>query len=320
VTFVENLDSIDGRHRMLAGGKAASLGELRRAGITTPPGFVLLSTAFDAFLDGENIAQAIDSHLARVDPDAIDSVEAAAKQIQSLILNAKFPSNMADEAQASFQSLNAPHVAVRSSATAEDSATAAWAGQLDSFLNTTEQSVIPNIQRCWASLFAPRAIAYRFAMGLQHHRVSVAVVVQAMVQSEVAGVAFSVHPLAPHTNQIVIEAGFGLGEAVVSGAITPDRYVVDKKERIILDAVSCHQKMMLVRNGSQGNQWVQVPKERQGKRKLSGKQIMALSEIVIDIETHYGFPCDIEWVMAESAFSITQSRPITAKSAHHEPP
>ena len=311
MAFVKNFLCIGGRHTVLAGGKGASLGELTRMGIAVPPGFVVLTTAFDKFLEQAEITTAVDSLLVNVDPNAIDTIEQASTKIQSLVLHADFPRDVADAVQTSFQHLNAPQVAVRSSATAEDSSLAAWAGQLDSFLNTTEGTLIENIQRCWASLFTPRALSYRFAKGLQSQHISVAVVVQTMVQSEVSGTAFSVHPVTTDSNQIIIEAGFGLGEAVVSGQITPDCYVIDKNERIILNATTCRQERMLVRSVAQGNKWVEVSQEKQGARKLSGRQIMALSEIVVDIEAHYGFPCDIEWAMADSIFFVTQSRPIT---------
>ena len=145
------------------------------------------------------------------------------------------PKDIGTAIQKEYKKLDAEYVAVRSSATAEDSASAAWAGQLDSFLNTTEKDLLKNIQKCWASLFTPRAIFYRYEKGLHKQKISVAVVVQKMVESEVSGIAFSVHPVTEDRNQLIIEAGFGLGEAIVSGQITPDSYVVEKEPRRIID-------------------------------------------------------------------------------------
>jgi phosphoenolpyruvate synthase/pyruvate phosphate dikinase len=315
MAFVKSLLCVDRRHTALAGGKGASLGELARAGLPVPVGFVVLSTAFEHFLEQAGITTALNALLNSVNPEVIESVDEAAQKIQSLVLRADLPADVADEVQTSFQHLSAPQVAVRSSATVEDGSSAAWAGQLDSFLNTTESTLKKNIQRCWASLFTPRAVAYRFAKGLQSEHISLAVVVQKMVQSDVSGVAFSVHPLALDSNQIVIEAGFGLGEAIVSGDIIPDSYVVDKNERIILNTTTHRQERMLVRDVVQGNKWIEVPHEKQARKKLSGQQILALSEIIVDIEMHYGFPCDIEWAMSNSVFSVTQSRPITTLGA-----
>jgi len=314
MAYVKSFLQLDRHDTALAGGKGASLGELTRAGIPVPTGFVVLSTAFDTFLRKTGVIKAVDSLLATVDPNALDMVEHASEKIENLVRQAEFPREVADEVQTYFRDLKAPWVAVRSSATAEDGSSAAWAGQLETFLNTNERTLIGNIQRCWASLFTSRAVSYRFAKGMQGQHISVAVVVQAMVQSEVSGVAFSVHPLTQDSNQLIIEAGFGLGEAIVSGQITPDGYVVDKHDRLILDTNTCRQERMLVRSVAGGVQWVDVPSEKQALKKLSGQQILALADIVIDIEKHYGFPCDIEWTMVDSMFSITQSRPITTLS------
>lgn len=212
-----------------AGGKGASLGEMTRAGIPVPPGFVILTNAFEQFIDETDLRQEIEANLTDVDHEAVHTAERASEQIQSLILGAKMPGSIQKEVEVAFKELGAEFVAVRSSATAEDGAENAWAGQLDSFLNTTEAALLENVKKCWASLFTPRAIFYRIEKRLQDHHVSVAVVVQKMVNSESSGIAFSVHPVTEDPNQLIIEAGFGLGEAIVSGSITPDSYVVEKE-------------------------------------------------------------------------------------------
>ena len=167
--------------------------------------------------------------------DDIDAVEAASNEIQQLILKPPIRSQLADEIMASFAKLDARFVAVRSSATAEDSLSAAWAGQLDSFLNTTKDTIVDNVKKCWASLFTPRAISYRLEKGLANQKISVAVVVQKMVDSEMSGIAFSVHPVTQDKNNMIIEAGFGLGEAIVSGQITPDDYTIQKSPLSIIE-------------------------------------------------------------------------------------
>jgi pyruvate,water dikinase len=307
---VRNLRDLNKRDTVLAGGKGASLGEMTQAGIPVPPGFVVLSNAFDAFLEGPDLNVEIASVLRTVDHKELYAVEEASAKIQSLILGADFPKDIADEVQRSFRGLNADLVAVRSSATAEDGAAAAWAGQLESFLNTTDKMLLENIKKCWASLFTPRAVFYRFERGIQED-ISVAVVVQKMVDSDISGVAFSVHPVTQDQNQVIIEAGFGLGEAIVSGRITPDRYVVEKKEWLILETNIVKQEKMLVKRPCGGTEWADVPDGKQSIQKLSGRQIMALARMVLDIEAQYGHPCDIEWALERSAFYITQSRPIT---------
>lgn len=294
-----------------AGGKGASLGEMTRAKIAVPPGFVILASAFENFIATTGLRVELHAALDEVDHREMHTVEHASEKIQQLILATAFPAHLKKEIATAAKKLNAKFVAVRSSATAEDSASAAWAGQLDTYLNTTEKTLFKNIQRCWASLFTPRAIFYRFEKGLQKSHISVAVVVQKMVQSEVAGVAFSVHPVTKDRNQLIIEAGFGLGEAVVSGAITPDSYVLDRRTWKPLDINISEQKKMITKGVNGGSVWKKVPKVKQGIQKLSNSHIVKLAKLVVHIEKHYGFPCDVEWALEKGKLCITQSRPIT---------
>ncbi len=249
--YVIDLKKITKKDTAIAGGKGASLGEMIKAGFPIPPGFVILSDAFDKFY------------------------------------GSAFPKELAKEILAEFKKLKSKYVAVRSSATAEDSASAAWAGQLESYLNTTEKNLIENVKKCWKSLYSPRAISYRTQKKLSKKKISVAVVVQKMIASEVSGVAFSVHPVTEDKNQMIIEAVFGLGEALVSGKVTPDSYVIEKDSLKLLDI------------------------NKQGRQKLLEKQIKELAKLVGEIENHYGFPVDVEWARAGGKFYILQSRPIT---------
>jgi len=209
--FIKKFEEIGKGDAEIAGGKGASLGEMTRAGIPVPAGFVILSESFEQFLKDTDLNVEIDSILHTVDHEKVHTVEGASEKIQALILGADMPVDIAKEIEKNFSNLGAEFVAVRSSATAEDSASAAWAGQLDTFLNTTKETLLENVQKCWASLFTPRAIFYRFEKGLHKDHISVAVVVQKMVQSEVSGISFSVHPVTEDRNQLIIEAGFGLG-------------------------------------------------------------------------------------------------------------
>jgi phosphoenolpyruvate synthase/pyruvate phosphate dikinase len=295
----------------IAGGKGASLGEMTHAGIPVPMGFVVLSAAFEAFIKETDLAQEIDTILHGVNPQEIHTVEAASEKIQGLIKNPVIPAAISDEINAHFKILNAEYVAVRSSATAEDNAEHAWAGQLDSYLNTKENNLLEKVQACWASLFTPRAIFYRFEKMLHETQISVAVVVQKMVASEASGIAFSVHPVTEDRNQLIIEAGFGLGEAIVSGQITPDSYVVEKIPRRIIDINVNKQGRALYCAPTGGNEWRNIPEPKSSARVLDEKQILELSELILRIENHYGFPCDIEWALDGGKFYIVQSRPIT---------
>lgn len=313
--YIRSFASLTKKDAKIAGGKGASLGEMMCTGIPVPPGFVILASAFDDVLAKNDLFVEIDSILHSVNVENMESVEKASERIQSIVTNADMPTTLVKAVILHYKKLKSPFVAVRSSATAEDSASAAWAGQLDTFLNTTEKMLLKNIKKCWASLFTPRAIFYRNEKKLHKKHISVAVVIQKMVQSEVAGVAFSVHPVTQNRNQMIIEAGWGLGEAVVSGEITPDSYVVEKKERLLLDISVSEQTHALYKDAKNGGAvWKVLGKKQQNIQKLPGKEILTLAKLVAAIEKHYGFPCDIEWAFEKGTFYITQSRPITTLS------
>lgn len=308
--YIKDFSELNKSNADIAGGKGASLGEMMQAGIPVPDGFVVLSTTFDHFLHETDLTQEIDSILTTVDHKEMHTVEGASEKIQGLIKNVQMPKSIAEEIKNQFKVLDTEYVAVRSSATAEDGQEHAWAGQLDSYLNITKENVLEKVQHCWASLFTPRAIFYRFEKGLNTTKISVAVVVQKMINSEKSGIAFSVHPVTEDRNQLIIEAGLGLGEAIVSGQITPDSYVVEKEPRNILDVNVSEQSRGLFRKSDGGNEWIELG-EKGKKQALSEIQINELSELIIKIENHYGFPCDIEWAFESGEFYIVQSRPIT---------
>lgn len=314
--LVRNFTGLSKADAHLAGGKGASLGEMTNAGIPVPPGFVVLSDSFEQFIRETDLIQEIDAILDAVNHKEIHTVEQASESIRALILSRAMPKDIETAIMKSFAELNTKHVAVRSSATAEDGKEHAWAGQLESYLNVQEATVLEKVKLCWSSLFTPRAIFYRFEKGLHTTKISVAVVVQKMVESEVSGIAFSVHPVTEDRNQLIIEAGFGLGEAIVSGSVTPDSYVVEKEPRHILDINVSTQDRGLYRaeHASKehgNNEWRTIPEPQASSQVLTEKQILEFAEIIMTIENHYGFPCDIEWAYEKGKFYIVQSRPIT---------
>ncbi len=304
----------------IAGGKGASLGEMTQAKISVPPGFVVLSNAFDRFIEETNLKEEIRARLTEVDPQDTNSVDRASNILRDVIHDTPMPKDLEKEILTALKKLDAKFVAVRSSATAEDSSIASWAGELETYLNTEKKNVLERVKQCWSSLFTPRAIFYRHEKNLIDHYVSVAVVVQKMIQSEISGIAFTVHPVTEDTDQMIIEAGFGLGEAIVSGQVTPDSYIISKSEMSILDINIGEQGRMLVRKTgnkkgeedeeNKSNHWIALNKKG-AQQKLSGKEIMKAAQLFVHIEKHYGFPCDIEWAMEGEKFYITQSRPIT---------
>jgi pyruvate,water dikinase len=309
--FIKNLNQLGSQNVDCAGGKGASLGEMLKAGLPVPPGFVILASAFDQFLAKTDLNIEIDTCLSQVNYDDIYSVERASKKIRASLAAVEFPKDIfVQEVETKFKELKTERVAVRSSATAEDSSIASWAGELESYLNVTAEGLFDAIKKCWSSLYTPRALFYRFEKKLLNQKISVAVVVQKMIQAEVAGICFTVHPVTQDKQQLIIEAGYGLGEAVVSGSITPDSYVIRKTDWSILDENVAIQKKKIVQS-IDGIKTVIVAKADQNKQKLTNDQIIELAKLAKQVEDHYGFPCDIEWALANGKFYLTQSRPIT---------
>jgi pyruvate,water dikinase len=259
--FTKNFKQLTKKDVAIAGGKGASLGEMTKAGLPVPPGFVVTANAFERFLLEREIDADIEAILKKVNHKDINSVEKASEEIRGIILGEKMPKDIGEEVKVNYKKLfftspqpspksereQSGFVAVRSSATAEDSKIASWAGELETYLNVGEKGLLKHVQMCWSSLFTPRAIFYRFEKKLHQQKVSVAVVVQKMIQSEVSGIAFTVHPVTKDYNQMVLEAGFGLGEAIVGGLVTPDTYVVHKKDFSILDINVSEQTMKIVK-------------------------------------------------------------------------
>jgi len=309
--FIKDFKEIDKKDIQIAGGKGANLGELIKIGIPVPDGFIILAGAFEGFLEENDINVEIKKSWNRINIKDIESVEENSEILRDLISKAKMPKKIEEEILKEFGKLRIKYVAVRSSATAEDSKIDSWAGELETYLNTTKENLIENIKKCWSSLYTPRAIFYRFQRKLNHTPVSVAVVVQKMVQSDVSGVCFTVHPVTKDKNQMVIEAVWGLGEILVSGQITPDTYVIEKDTLNILDKNINLQEKMIVRS-KVGNKLVSVPQAKQSKQKLSKEQIRKLSRICLKIENHYQYPQDIEWALENRKFYILQTRPITS--------
>ncbi|MFH1207171.1 MAG: PEP/pyruvate-binding domain-containing protein [Patescibacteria group bacterium] len=311
IQFVLPFTKLGKKNVDIAGGKGASLGEMIQAGIPVPPGCVVLAGSFDQFVKATGIDKKIEAELKKVNPKNIKSVDTASANLRKLIKSAKFPKDIGIEVLKEFSKLKSPFVAVRSSATAEDSSAASWAGELESYLFVTKTKLLETVKTCWSSLFTPRAIFYRIEKKLHNQKVSVAVVIQKMVNSEIAGIAFTAHPVTKNRNHIVIEAGWGQGESVVSGRVTPDTYVYDKKTGGIAEVNVGIQKEMIIQKLGGGSKTVAVPTDKQEKQKLSGKQIVEIAHICERIEKHYKFPQDVEWALEKGKFFIVQSRPIT---------
>jgi pyruvate,water dikinase len=298
------------------GGKGANLGEMANADIPVPGGFIVTAHAYYNFIEKAKIAPRIRSLLEPLDSADSKQLQEVASEIKQTIMDAAMPPEIAAEIKKAYQQLGKGLVAVRSSATAEDLPEASFAGQQRTFLNVQgEAEVLAAVQGCWASLFEPRAIFYRQQQGFDHFKVGLAVPVQKMVQSQASGVMFTLEPVTSDTSKIVIEAVWGLGEAIVSGEVTPDLYIVDKNGFKITTKKIARQNRQLVRNPKAGDEeaniWAPVSPEMQKKQKVTDKEVVKLAKIGQHIENHYQFPQDIEWAREDGELFIVQSRPVT---------
>jgi len=308
--FVLPFKKLNKKSVSIAGGKGAQLGEMFNSKIPVPNGFVVLVDSFNLFIKENNLDPFIQGELKKVNPKKTVSVNKASENIRKKISEGKIPKEIEKAIEKEFSVLKAEYVAVRSSATAEDAKDASWAGELESYTHIQKKGLIQAVKKCWSSLFTPRAIFYRIEKKLTKTKVSVAVVVQKMVESETAGVAFTVNPITKNSNEIIIEAAFGLGESVVSGAVTPDKYIVNKKEMFIENIEVNEQKEFLALKAGK-TQKLKVKNSEKENQKLTGQQIMLLAELCKKIESHYKFPQDIEFGLEKDKIFILQTRPIT---------
>lgn len=298
----------------LVGGKGANLGEMTRAGLPVPPGFIVTAEAYFNFLDEAGLRDEIAKVLADLDHNNNKALDKASDTIKYLISSAKMSEQIAAEIRYAYRDLSGDediYVAVRSSATAEDLPKASFAGQQVTFLNVKgEDNVVNAVKLAWASLFEARAIFYRHEQGFDHFRVGIAIPVQKMIESEKSGVMFTVEPLSNDRDKIEIEAIYGLGEAIVSGAVTPDIYLVRKSDLAILEKTVAVQPWKLeLKEGR--NQHVDIPPEEGGRQKLTDEEIVQLARFGVQLEQHYDFPQDAEWAIEEGNIYLVQTRPIT---------
>ena len=308
------------------GGKGANLGEMTQADIPVPPGFIVTADAYFDFLEKSEIKDEISNRLQTLDPSNSKQLQQVAAEIKQLILDITMPPELAKEIEQAYTQMGGGLVAVRSSATAEDLPEASFAGQQRTFLNVQgEKEVVTAVQGCWASLFEPRAIFYRHHQGFDHFKVGIAVPVQKMIQSQASGVMFTLEPVTSDSDKVVIEAVFGLGEAIVSGEITPDLYVVDKDSLKIISKKTANQESQLIKNPTVGaketNIWAPLPAPTQSQQKLTDSEIIKLAWLGKQIENHYRFPQDIEWAKEDNKIYIVQTRPVTTikEAAEAEP-
>lgn len=274
MVLIKTFNEINDDDINLVGGKALSLGKLTRAKLPVPPGFVITTNAY--------------------------------KNQQNYHINDELEKAIFNM----FDDLGAALVAVRSSATAEDAPDASWAGQFESFLNVRREDLLYAIKNCWQSIDKEEVSSYSEYQQIKVSNLDIAVIVQKMVPSEISGVAFSVSPITKNSNEIMIEAIYGLGELLVQGIVTPDNYVVDKSSLKILERHIATKNKMLTYSGS-ANLEKTVSKDKQELSSLDNSQLSELTKLIIEVEKYYHSPQDIEWAYENNIFYIVQSRPIT---------
>ena len=330
IDFVKWFSELNKDSGAVAGGKGANLAEIFNLKIPVPPGFVVTAPAYDYFIKKARLDEKIKNILSKIDYENTKQLDESTKQIRELIINSEFPEEMKQEIIEAYETLSFTDydikesealeileansepifVAVRSSATTEDLAEASFAGQQETYLNVKgNEELINKVRECFASLFTSRATYYRIKKGFKHEQASLAVVVQKMINSDKSGVMFSKDPNYKSEN-VVMEAVFGLGEGIVSGRITPDKYELSEKLEI-LDKKISDKKIALTRNSSGENITINLREEKSKEQVLTASEIKTLAEYALELEEHYKKPQDIEFAVEDSKIFIVQTRPIT---------
>ena len=315
--YVKKFEELSKDDIGIAGGKGANLGELTQAGIPVPPGFVVTAQAYEYFMDEAGINDKVMSILEETDINDTKALQAAAEEIKKIIVESPIPDDLVMYIREYYNELcqrvgeEDTDVAIRSSATAEDLPEASFAGQQDTFLHVSgDDEVIEFIRKCWASLFEARAIFYREENNFEHSKVYIAVVVQKMAFADKAGVMFTVNP-STGEEIALIEGSWGLGEAVVSGDVTPDNYQVDKRNNEIVNVTISDKKVMYTNDEDGTSVKIEVPEDKRKERVLSDDELIQLTEMGKTVQAHYGEPMDTEWAFEKDMLFLLQARPIT---------
>jgi pyruvate,water dikinase len=323
VLWFEDLRNVD---VSIVGGKNASLGEMISSGLPVPPGFAVTAFSYERFIQEKKIAEQIYKIIKETitNPNDPRQYDTASKKIRELIEKTPMPKDMENAIRTAYRELNKrldlkdTFVAVRSSATAEDLPDASFAGQQETYLNVKgEDDLIDKVVKCWSSLFTPRAIFYRNEKGFPHEKVFISVGVQKMVNSRCAGVMFTINPVSGDRDEIVIEGNFGLGETVVSGAVNPDDFIIDKNTMQIKERRISRKTIKFIRDSKTGKTvHLDIPEDEQKTVCISDKELMMLAELAKRIEKHYAKPMDIEWAIDQDLsypenMMLVQARPET---------
>jgi len=311
--YIKGFSEISSADLPIVGGKGANLGEMTGAGFPVPSGFAVTTEAFKLFVSENNFSQFVKNELSGLSERETAKVSSAGKKIREKLQKGKIPSSVSSEIEEQLkQWKDSSAFAVRSSATAEDLPDASFAGQQDTYLNIIGfDSITDAVRNCWASLYTDRAITYRIKNQFPHDEVFISVIVQEMVQSKVSGIMFTADPVSQNRNRISIDASFGLGEALVSGIVSADNYLVNSETMKIVSKDLGSKKIAIESDGNGGTITIDHDDEKQNVCALSDKMILAVAELGKDIEEYYESPQDIEWCAIDGTLYVVQSRPIT---------
>lgn len=317
--YVKFLSELSKKDLSIAGGKGANLAEMYNIGLPVPNAFVVTAQAYKHFLEKTQLNVAIFDILKNTDVNNSEQLQKNTKKIREMIEKSKMPIEIKKEITEAYKKLSKEFgkenewVAVRSSATAEDLPGASFAGQQLTILNIKgEEEVIEAVKKCWASLFTARATFYRTTKGFKHYRVLIAVPVQHQLNSAKSGVGFTLHPSTGDKNKIMIEGSWGQGETVVSGSVTPDTYIIDKKTGETIEKhIGKKTEMRVVDKKKGGLKILKVPKDKQEKRVLSNDELKQLYNLALKLEKHYKIPQDFEWAIEDGKVYLVQTRPVT---------
>lgn len=304
-------DEADKKDLPLVGGKGANLGEMTKAGFPVPYGFCVTTEAYKEFIKHNELSDFISQ---TIEAASLDNIDHIGEEIRNKLMQSSMPMQIEQEITKSINQIGKDsYYAVRSSATAEDLAFASFAGQQDTYLNIKgDTHIVDAVKSCWASLFTDRAILYRIQNNIQHEKVYMSVVVQKMVLPEVSGIMFTADPISGHRGIVSIDASYGLGEALVSGLVSPDIYKFNKKSAQLDSKIIADKKLAIMPIEGGGTRKVEITGAKSKVQVMQDSLIKNLAELGMSIEQHYGCPQDIEWCMEKDRLYIVQSRAITS--------
>ena len=306
--YVKLLQDVNQEDFSSAGGKGTNLGEMIRAGLPVPKGFVVLTSAYQDFVKTNNLQDKIKKIVENIRADDMTALQNASEAIDNLFAQSSIPDEVVTEIKSVYNEFNGS-VAVRSSATAEDLPGTSFAGQYNTYLNVTgPDNVVQAVRKCWGSLWNARAVSYRLRQQIPLD-IHIAVIVQELVNGEKAGILFTANPVTGRRDQVVINASWGLGEAIVSGTVSPDQWVVQKSGDLV-ETIICRKELMTVQT-EKGTRTVDTPELLQEKPVVTDEEINILTNLAQKTESYFGAPQDIEWVYKDE-FYLVQTRPITS--------